>query len=162
MQLLIAEWEPGQDHPRTESCFLGHLRGNQLLAEAWTMNQPSHSNSFFPVSQSSCWSVELDTLTAIAKLKKSEATWQHFPEPWNPHAQCPHILGSTPGASTSSQWPPTCNWNPSLLYSVCAFHPLPTIYLTPLSTYLDDYRSILFTLQPLDWSTLHNQLDYPF
>lgn len=69
--------------PQNGVNFLGHQEGKWLLTEAWKMN------SFFLVSQSSHWSVELDMLTATAKLKKPEATWQHLPELWNPPVQCP-------------------------------------------------------------------------
>lgn len=107
-------WLQSETQGRTtrEPSLLSGASRRETIA-CWSMNneQPSHSSSLLLVSQSSHRSVQLNTLTATAKLKKSEVTRQHFPEPRNPHAQCPHLLGSSSDASTSSQWPSTCHYN---------------------------------------------------
>lgn len=151
MQLLIAEGEAGQDHPRMESAFWGI---EKEMTACWSMKnkQPSHPKSFFLVSQSSHWSVELDMLTATAKLKKSEATWQHLPEPWNPPVQYSHVLDSTPNASSSSQWLPT-----SVPFIPCFYLQDTLSALTCTMT-----GASLSVLQAPDQSTTHKLLDYSF
>lgn len=149
------------------SCWLQRENGGRTTAEwsqlsgafrremiaCWSMKneQPSHSNSFLLVPQSSHWSVELETLTATAKLKKLEATWQYLPETQNLPAQGPHILDSTPESSTFSQWPPTHIHNHFVLQTYLPFPSLPPSIWDPLSPYLHYCRSILSEAPSSGW-----------